>query len=208
MASRLKKQEKKTKRNIIIAGLIMIFLMVFSMLGVYLNSQEESSLKYNTFNFKIEQVQGYQMYTTKLNNQKYYFYTLPEAAKTNIANLTGIDRISTANTLIFIKDPLGIDQQASSEQITFNGIATDLSATTSKTILIGITKEDPLSGQKVFSCNNATSSAPILVLKEGNYQSINITEEKPNCFMLSASGMDILILRDYLLYKSLGIITN
>ncbi len=209
MESKSKRQQKKTKRNIIIAGMIMIFLMIFSMLGVYLNSQDAANtLKYNTFSFNIEQIQGGQMYTTKLNGQKYYFYTLPDAAITSIGNLTGIDRISAASTLIFTKDPLSINQQASSEQITFSGIAADLSATAGKTILVGITTEDSLSGQIVLNCNNANTSSPVLMLKEGTYSSINITEKKPNCFEISSNGMDLLVMRDYLLYKSLGIITN
>jgi hypothetical protein len=209
MESRTKKQQRKTKRFIIIAGLIMIFLMVFSMAGVYLNGQSENALKYGNFSFKVEQVQNSQMYTTSLNGQKYYFYTLPDAAKSSIGTLNGMDRIGSANTLIFTEEPLGLDQQASSERITFNGIATDLSSTTSKTILIGITKQDQLSGQRVFSCNNATSASPVLILNESVYSAtINITEVKPNCFELSSNGMDILIMRDYLLYRSLGVITD
>jgi hypothetical protein len=209
MDSRSKKQERKARRNVIIAGLIMIFLMVFSMLAVYVSNQENNALKYGNTTFNIEQVQGSQMYSTKLNGQKYYFYTLPDAATAAIGDLTGIDRISTATTLIFTENPLGIDAQASSEQITFYGVAKDLSMTAGKTILAGITKEDSLSTQKVFTCDNATTNMPVLMLNESVYSvNINVTEIKPNCFEINAGGMDLLIMRDYILYRSLGIITN
>jgi hypothetical protein len=208
MRSETLRKERRMRRNNIIIGLILLFVMVFSMLGVYVNraDQQTNGMSYNGYNFKIENVQGGQMASTDVNGQKYYFYTLPVDAKRIIENLTGINEMGRATKIIFTNEPLGLNNQASSEQIYFDKLVLDMQTTSGKQIVSGLSAPDEFLDKQVYSCANASDSSVVVMFKKGIYQNINITEISNNCFEVKSDTSNILAFRDYLMYKSLGII--
>ncbi|MGV8162552.1 MAG: hypothetical protein ACP5N2_04445 [Candidatus Nanoarchaeia archaeon] len=207
MRSESIRKEKRMKRNNIIIGGILLLLMVFSMLAVaVIDPQTQSELSYNGYEFSVIDSEGGQMVLTKVNNQEYSFYTMPLDAKRIIENVTGIDVISSSSTLIFAKEPLGLGNSASSEQLYYSLLIYDLKVASEKTILSGLSAQDDYSNEKVYTCDDASEFTPVIMMKKGIYTSLNIDVIEPNCFELSSDPLNILILRDYLLYKSLGII--
>lgn len=206
MRSRSLRKERRMKRNNIIIGIILLVLMVGSMLAVTIGNSSDANLVYGDYVFKIEDVEGGQMATTKVNGQKYYFYSLPSDALALFQNQTAVRDISFAQTIILVKEPLNLGSQASSDHVVFDQLALDLGALSEKTIITGISKEDEFSQKLVYTCNDASDTTAVIMLQNGTYSSTNISPISDNCYGLKSDSMGILILRDYLVYRSLGII--
>lgn len=208
MRSESIRKEKRMRRNNIIIGSILLFTMVFSMLAVYVSNDSgaNSDLTYNGHTFEIEELNGGQMATLLVNGQKYAFYTLPEDTLRAVGNLTGLSVISSAPSVIFTKEPLALGAQAASSEIYYDVMIFDVRAASGKNILSGLSREDEYSDKMVYTCDDASESSPVVKLKSGVFSSINITEVEPYCFELESDSMNILYLRDYVIYKSLGII--
>lgn len=209
MRSEAIRKERKMRRNNIIIGIILLLLMVFSMFAVYFNGQNNdvnSNLEYNGYKFTVEDVNGGQMAATVVNGQKYYFYNLPQDAKAEIEVLEGIDIIRSSTKIMFVKEPLGLNSQASSEELYFDAIVLDLQSFSGKQVLSGFSEEDVFSDKAVYTCENATADSPVIMLSKGAYQKINITQISEGCFELESDARGLLLLRDYLIYSSLNII--
>jgi hypothetical protein len=202
-----RRKERKTRRNNIIIGSVLLFTMVFSMLAIYVSSPDSSSdLTYNGHTFKVVDSNGNQMVTTSVNGKDYSFYTMPSDAIRLMANITGVQEMASAQKIIFVKEPLGLNNQASSAQRYLDVTVFDLQTLSGKTILSGVSEKDDLSDKRVYSCNDSSVSSPVVLMKDGVYSAMNITQVGAHCYELRSDGMNILVLRDYLLYKSSGII--
>ncbi|MFA6072507.1 MAG: hypothetical protein WC758_00140 [Candidatus Woesearchaeota archaeon] len=210
MRSESIRKEKRMRRNNILIGLALLFLMVFSMLAIYVDdsSSVNPDLVYNGYKFEIEDVNGVQRATTVINSQKYSFYTLPQDSILLIENITGISELNTAETIIFANEPLGLNSQASSEQLYFDIIVLDLQLGSGKRILSGISAQDEYSTKQVYTCSDASVTTPLVFLKKGTFQGIKMTQISPYCYMLESDSMSLLSFRDYLMYSSLGIISK
>ncbi|MGV8169167.1 MAG: hypothetical protein ACP5N3_03870 [Candidatus Nanoarchaeia archaeon] len=207
MRSESLRRERRRKRNVIIIGLVMVFLMVFSMLAVIVNNPDaQNDLTYNGYEFTVKDMDGGQVVVTKVNGQEYFFYTLPQDALRMMENATGVQELVSANTLIFAKEPLGLGVQATSEQLYYNLLIYDLKSYSGKSVLSGISEKEDFSSEKVYDCGYASASSTVVLMKRGTFASLNMTKVEPYCFEFRSSGGDVLVLRDYLLYKSLGII--
>lgn len=210
MRSEALRKEKKMRRNNIIIGIILLALMIFSMFAVYFSNPESNmnqDLEYNGYTFAIENVQGGQMVSVVVDGQKYMFYSLPADAKRTMENRTGISVLSSSGKIIFVKEPLGLNEQVSSDQLYFDLMSKDLKAFSGKQIVSGLSEEDPLNPDMVvYGCEDAYESSPVLTLRKGIYSQMNITEVSDNCFEITSDTMSLLILRDYLIYRHLGII--
>jgi hypothetical protein len=209
MRSETIRKEKKMRRNNTIIGILLLSLMVFSMFAYYFSSPDgdvNPDLKYNNYTFAVEDVQGGQMISTTVNNQKYFFYTLPSEAKRTVENLTGVSIMRSSPKIIFVNEPLGLNNQVSSDQLYFDVMATDVMSFSGKQIVLGLSAQDDFSDKTVYACENSSSNSPVVRLKKGIYQQINITEVSDNCFEITSDTMNLLILRDYLIYTSLNII--
>jgi hypothetical protein len=209
MRSQTLRKEKKMRRNNIIIGVILLSVMIFSMFAYYFSSANNNvnpNLQYNGYTFTIENVKGGQMVSTSINNKKYLFYTLPQDSKSIMENMTGVNVISASPKIIFVNEPLGLNEQASSDQLYFGTLVRDLQSYSGKQIISGVTISDPLSEKLVYTCDNATATSPVVIFKKGTYTQMNITQNSTDCFEVTSDAMSLLTLRDYLIYKSLNII--
>lgn len=210
MRSEALRKEKKMRRNNIIIGIILLALMIFSMFAVYFSNPSNNisqDLEYNGYTFAIENVQGGQMFSVVVEGQKYIFYSLPADAKRIMENKTGISELSSSGRIIFVNEPLGLNSQVSSDQLYFDLIVKDLKTLSGKQILSGISEEDSLNPELVvYNCEDAYDLSPVLTLRKGVYSQMNITEVSDNCFEITSDTMSLLILRDYLIYRHLGIL--
>jgi hypothetical protein len=203
------RKEKRMKRNNMIIGIILLSLMVFSLFAIYFSNPEnmvDPNLEYNGYQFNVEDIDGGQMLTTTVNEQKYYFYTLPIESKTTIENITGVDVMRISPKIIFLTEPLGINTQASSEQVYFEALVNDVKQFSDKTIVSGISEEDAFSDKIVYTCSDASVNSPVFILRKGTYTSMTIEETDDYCYDIKSDALGLLSLRDYLIYSSLKII--
>jgi hypothetical protein len=204
------RKEKRMRRNNIIIGAILLSLMVFSMFAVYFSNPEnmaDPNLEYNGYKLNVEDTNGGQMLTTTVNGQKYYFYTLPIEAKATIENITGVDVMKASPKIIFLTEPLGLNTQASSEQVYFEALVADVKQFSDKTIVSGISEEDTFSDKIVYTCNDASVNSPVFILRvEETYTTMTIEETEDYCYDIKSDARSLLSLRDYLIYSSLKII--
>lgn len=211
---RSKKQEQKRKRNNLIGGLVIIFLMLFSILAFPMNSTTptQGTFTYNNHTFEERIIfdeiifqQDIRKYFTQINQQEISFYNTP--TQTQRINVTeeNLSNIQNAQTITFSRQPIQ-NEELNINIFFFDVIRIEYAINTEKNIQQGITEHAPLDDElEVINCENATQTNPIIKLsKEINTPRIH--EVEPHCFEVTGDGQDLLMISDYLIYKTHNII--
>ena len=208
-SSRIVREEKRRKRNSLIMGSILVFLMVFSLAayGISQNNESANSFEYNGFKFQAENVQGGVLLFTNINGQKIGFYTDPLASQ-NVADsdFAGLS-LRRVSSVVFSKEPVsGFD--VAYNQVYYDAMIFDFQRFSQKNVLMGVTKEEVFNPVPVYTCEDATLTTMVFILSQGPFEveTPEIVKLDENCYGVRADMYQIFIVRDYLLYKLLGVL--
>jgi len=193
----MKKEEKKkfwSKQNIV--AMSIAFIMITSAIG-YMWGKDIENVKYKEYSFS----RGAGEWTLKFNKAKISFNYLPsEVEDINVSTeiitkLKGLIEIDTTS-----------DENDSYSEIIAQAqysMAQNLGLVSNTYLRLGMTSENQFN-LPVITCKDATAAIPVLYFKKSNITEIDI---KDNCITAKAkSEIDILRIKDRLLYGILGII--
>ncbi len=193
------KRERKTERSKQIwISLLIAFLMVFSVFGVIIGSQD-NSMKYGKFKF----TQSQNGFVTKINGTEVPFYTLP--SQVGFINVSPDITAMLRNSYFVV---VSFDPAAAKESLAAVEIARfDFSQYFyGKLVYNGVTNNTgEYSEQPVITCANATAETPVIYFNFSDTPSIVRVDD---CIFINAKGSDVLALRDRLLYSYLGVIQD
>jgi len=151
-------------------------------------------LEYNEFKFSREE----SFFVTKINGKQFYFSYLPQ-------NLLLIEKPEILKNKI--KLPmiyLSFNPENKVENLRYiDLIRNDLFTIVDSAVVSAVSKESSNYLLPVISCENATSYVPVFYFNISNETSII---ERNNCLIFNAQNIEILKLRDLIVYTYLGVI--
>jgi len=188
------RKEKKSKWGAILVFLI-AFIMISSVIG-FLYSGQTDTFKYKGLKFKRTQNQWY----TIINNQRLIFNYFPseveqielnEEITTALLNKPEIDTTSQINDTF--SEEIALAQYNMALTLTNLNVYVRRGFTTNNTFNLPI-----------MSCEDATVAIPIIYFRQSNQTKVTLED---NCIIAEArNNIDILRIKDRLLYSILGII--
>jgi hypothetical protein len=223
MRSKYEKQDAKRRRNSIIMGAFLVLVMIISIWG-YAGLQSNNSstnFEYNGFKFRAGQLSNGQIiYLTTVKGVEVGFYNDP-------MSLLGLNfsddfknTIKNAGLIYISYEPIPIDAQIPTDKSNFDIMQRDLSRFSGKDVLSAKQREDLLEESLVVTCENATAYGPVLLVNfsssvnenvganNGTQGFANLVSSAGNsCYQLNARNSDVVLMRDYLIYLSKGILT-
>lgn len=209
---KLRKHERKKKRNTIIIGILLVALMTVGILG-YGNNQNSSSggsnkFDYNGFDFTaVQDVNGNILFIAKNNGIELgYFYFQPIDTEDIEFSPEFREALLTSDTLAIATEPLGIDGEFNNDRIYHNILAQHIKQIAGKNIIQASSKDDPFSELPYYDCSKASPDTPVIII-DGNATTVTSVEnaDTNDCYLIHASGIEILKMRDKIIYVMLGI---
>lgn len=201
---RLNREERREKRNKRLMGIVLTAVMVLAIAGIWAANKQSNNGDYSYGDYKfalkaVPEANNNMVYTTKVNGQEVFFYTLPNEA----------ERINTTNNLTALLQPAQAIVLSSSPGENYASlhdlVRFELSRYSGK-LVVGGTLHPNESEQLAFlSCANATTEMPVIELHEANSTSIVVEN---NCAVIDAPNSQLAVIRDRLLYSMLGILKN
>lgn len=189
-------EARKERRKKIMIGIVLVFFMGTSMLGVIIGSRGNETWKYN--GFKFERYEN--AYVTKINKEKMGFNFLPQTVE-NIP-ITGDINSKLLAPQIF----MSFDPNASGNNLLFiDTVRSNLQLTLNTYIIGGITKKSDFYVLPIITCDNATPQIPVFVFNISNETSII---ENNNCVILNGREQEFFKLRDLMIYRYFGVIDD
>ena len=188
---------KRDRRNKLLIGLIVIFLMVTSIFGLIVGQSPASELitelEYKDYTFKIEEP----FYLLTLGGNEYRFYYFP----TDVLNISTevVNIIENSYYFAFLFDPEGGDLEFVNQAVYD---LTNYFEANEKATATGITQNSTRYELPVISCDDATPQVPVLYFNVSNETSINVEQ---SCIILNSNREGFLKIRDSLIYKLLGV---
>lgn len=184
--------------------------MIFSIVGFSQNSsqsQSGSDFVYNGFTFKPELVNNNNViFIASINNQEIgYFYFQPrDTESVSVPENFKYDLINT-KTVIVVQKPLRLDGTADIGRVYVDRLSSDLQTVASMSIIKAIDSKDLFDERPVYTCDDASEEQIVLVYT-GEYSGPSkISEISDYCYALEAEGIEILRLRDRILYLKLNV---
>lgn len=205
--------EKLRRRNSIIIGVVLIALMGFSVLSYSFygtggsSDSSNTDIKYNGHTLKTESTNGVTVLTTNWNGTKIFFYSAPLYASA-FMNKDFEAVYPYIPTIAFTKPPLGVNDTNFADEQYYNYMFNDIQGFSGKKIIVASTRTDLLNDLPVLTCSDASPNRLVIVLNNTNVSgTVDSGLETINsyCFRADATGLDILSLRDYILYTGLGV---
>ncbi|MFH1770892.1 MAG: hypothetical protein ABH828_05050 [archaeon] len=189
-------EAKKEKRKKFWIGAILVFLMGFSMLGVFTNSSGNQKWEYNNFKFTQEQ----NFFVTKIDRTKMGFNFLPQTLES--INITGDLKNKIISPSMFITFDPDSDLQ---NLLYIDTIRNDLQATLNSAVVNAKTKESDTYVLPIITCENATQFVPVIYLNVSNTTSV---EETNGCVVLNGQTTEFFKLRDLIVYTYYGVMND
>lgn len=189
-------EARKEKRKKFWIGAILVFLMAFSMLGVFTNSGGKQKWEYNGFKFTQEE----SFYVTKINGEKMGFNFLPQTLQS--INITGDLKSKIISPTIFIT----FDPDSSPQNLRYmDTIRNDLQATLDSVVVSAKTKESDNYVLPIITCENATQFVPVMYFNVSNTTSV---VETNGCIVLNGQTVEFFKLRDLVVYTYYGVMNG
>jgi len=187
------KHERKKK---IFMSVFIVAIMTLSVLGYMFGENSSEKIKYNGFNFFVEN----NKLATKINDKTFYFEYSPEKITSinispeiisKLKNNFEIDMTSDPDS--YSKEAIALVEFELSEALFNNNQFTRLGFLKTNSFNISI-----------INCSSAKENMPVIVFEDYNETFASINE---NCIFLKAkSEQDFTLMKDRLLYGILGIV--
>lgn len=197
----MKSDDKKRRTVIILFSAFIVLSMVISIFAILVYNTDSSSLSYNGHDFTLTQAGLYQ---TKINGKYMLFSFYPsDLERINMSNDI-YNTLENAQGIIFIFDP-----NASPDDLSYMDYArVDLQNQLTTPVGFGITQASNNYNLSILSCDNATATIPIVMLNISLDSTLTINNNNPNCIMMNARLRDIVALKDRIVYRLYGIMSN
>ena len=219
--SRMERLEKRKQRNTIIMGAILVILMVASTFAIFGgdNSVSDGSVAFNYsgYSFSIQNINGNNIYVTNVNGVDMPFYSTPfEADALNISPVFKTSYLF-APVVIITSDAPSVEGTIPVHQSYIDAISNEVAALTGKNVLRGYLQEDFFGEKQQLDCGAADNTTPVIFYHgpDEKLDSLNGSDSRGagiyetdtfNCYEFVGDELDIILLRDYLVYYDLGIL--
>ncbi len=187
-----KTKEEKNKQRI---SIIIIFLMVASVFGVWaVSKQQNSNLSYNKYSFTVgyhPDNQEQKVLFTKVDDKEPFFYYLPQDTLNIPVNGNLTDLFNNADFVVLTYN--------TSENVApiYSITRYELSEFSNKQIYGAKNDASITSTLPTITCENATIKSPVIELKTGNETKINIDN---NCVIVDVRFFCLFLLRPSFLF--------
>ncbi len=190
----MRPRKDPTRRNQILMGLFLAFIMVASSVGFFVGQTPPGAVKYGKYTFTQLEQGGYQ---TKIGKQPFMFFFLPQDVET-IDFPPEAKTILRGSVVIVTNQPnmTPLNLQLA-DQLRF-----DLRQRLGITVIPGRTEPDG-SPFPVLTCANASVQEPAVILEEANETKAAL---EGVCLSLRGNESGLYMLRDRLLYEHFGVI--
>jgi len=179
-------------------ALVLAVLMLLSIFGMWASTQGQEKHKYDGYKLKLEQMDNFAVFTTKVDGDEYYFYTLPSVVLNVSSGDNMYDLLSQAS-LVVLSTPAESGLGSFADSLRYEFSQYDV------VDFAGATLDNSSLSLPVLTCANATALTPVIELQEGNTTSI---VSQDNCILIETTSQNLAIVRDRLLYGLVGIITK
>ncbi len=187
-------EQKKERRKKIMMGFVLVFLMIFSVMGIIIGQQGSEVLRYNDYKFEVVE----NVYYTTIEGETKGFNYFPSELENLGLNEEILMILMNAPMIYFTFNPESEQQ----DLVYIDLVRKDLTDNINKMIIDGMTTESEIYNLPIISCENSTSYVPVIYFN----QSINLSVKKvDDCIVLNAKNYDFLKLRDLLIYKINGV---
>lgn len=202
------RQEKKRKRNNAIIGLVLAFLMVFSILAITLDgSVSGNSLVFNDVEFKQKVVYDpifmqdiYKFYANMDGGEVQFFFSPFESSSLNVTS-DNLSDLNFASSVLFSRNPMDEEFEFNSNLLFFDVLVSEFNKYSFKQVGFGLTSHTVFESERgIINCDSASRFTPVFILSE-NISSPSIVEVSPYCFEIIGNGENLLRVSDYLLLK-------
>ncbi len=194
----MRREEKKklfSKKNLV--TLFIVFIMVTSVVGYMFGKDGGDKFKYGDYSFSR---QG-NNWVLKIDKIEYVFDFFPAEVEDINLSLGIIDSLKGVVEIDFTSSVN--DSYAEAIALAQYNFVQNLGKISNAYVRIGMIDENDFD-LPIITCKDATSSVPVLYFKEANVTKV---EFKNSCISVEAkSEIDILRIKDRLLYGLLGII--
>jgi hypothetical protein len=207
------KQEKKRKRNNAIIGLVLAFLMVFSILAITLDgSGSGNSVVFNDVEFRQKIVFDpifmqdiYKFYSGMDGGEVQFFFSPFESSSMNVTS-DNLSDLEFASTILFSRNPMDEEFEFDANLLFFDVLVSEFNKYSFKPVGYGLTSHTVFEYERgIIDCDSASRFTPVFILSEV-VGSQSITEISPYCFEIVGNGENLLRVSDYLLLKVHGVI--
>ncbi|MFH1401325.1 MAG: hypothetical protein ABIH41_07450 [Nanoarchaeota archaeon] len=191
-----RRQEAQQRKVRIIMGIVVVFLMVFSIFGIFVGQQSATSTNYGDYNIEVDPTTGMQL--LDIGDITYAFYYHPSLVSYIDVPQEAIWGLQGAEIIIYTHDPAAANQDAI-EQAKY-----DLSQYIPVPHILAATRaEGAYADYSIYDCTAATPTTAVVYFEQGNTTNITMVG---NCIVVSATAGGFLQARDALLYHYLGVI--
>ena len=193
------REEKKQRMIKIILGLVTAFLMASSIL-MFAGGGSNNAYEYNKYRF----IRKNNMWYTKINGREIQFYNFPGSIVNISVPKLAKSRIFSSNYTMITFNPNCTKQMQQAMDLTRFDLTNALFSMGVK-VGQGTTEENPTyKNLQVITCNQSSTYIPVIKLTQGNETKIFMNN---TCIIVEAqTPMDMITLRDRLLYSLYGII--
>lgn len=208
---RSSKKEKRRQRNNLIVGLLMVFLMVFSILAFSIDSsfRGQGDFEFNNFVFNEKIIfddqifnQDIRKYYTKINGEEIQFFFTPDMMSRVNVSANNLDSIRTASSVYFSRAPLSDDYEFNNELLFFDILKIEFAKNSFIYSKQGLKSHNVFeSDLEVITCNDASEDSLVFMLGVESTALPTIKETEDYCFEVSGDSDNLLFVSDYLLYK-------
>lgn len=205
----------KRKRNTAIVGLLMVFLMVFSILAFSLDGSMSEGGSFDFNGFRFDQLivfedqfffQEIVKYSTEVEGVEVLFFFHPASMYEVNDSSTNLVDLSSSSVLLFSRKPLSESSEFNTNLFFFDALILELNKYSFRNMRYGVLESSSFEpGQEVINCDLASRSTPVFILSD-DVGSPSIFEVSDYCYELRGEGDNFLYLSDYLLYKLHGVI--
>ncbi|RJQ15483.1 hypothetical protein C4573_04975 [Candidatus Woesearchaeota archaeon] len=192
-------RKQKKNRTALWMGLFVVFIMVASTFAFIYSYNADTTLTYNGIKFKQDVQTG--AYSAKIDKQLYQFFYHPTAVESFALDAAAIPALKNAQAIAVTFDPNANQQQL----LYVDGFRFELEKYVNKQVYSAVINESSIYPFAVFTCDNATAQIPVIYLND-SFEPSFIYEN--NCLIVNAKGIDLLAMRDRVLYGYLGVING
>lgn len=194
-----RRQKKQSKFGAyVIAGLI-IFLMVGSILSVFLYApQAPGTVNYNGYDVVFDDASG--MFVSDVDGKSFRFYSQPGVAYGVFVDDQVIPVLRSASVPVITFDPT-----SDLEQLAYIDAVRYEFALAIEQLAGGVTSTSEVYPLPVYTCDDATAQSPVVLIKEGA-ANVSISSTNNYCIELSGNRTSLLLAKDALMYRYAGLI--
>jgi hypothetical protein len=185
---------RKERKKRFWMGALLVFLMVFSVMGILIGSRGGESWDYNGYTFTRDGI----YFVTEINDEQMAFNYLPNSLQD--INVTPNLRSKLTAPMMYISFNPEHDIQ---DLYYIELIRRDLELSLNTIVISAVDRESEVYSLPIMGCENATPYVPVFYFNISNTTSIT---DNNGCIVLNGRNVDFYRMRDLILYTMYGVI--